>query len=360
MPDQLESMAYRMRDRSDVPWHNLGNPIEHDATVDEMLVAAGLDWTVSKRPMFTPVEIPGPGELWNIDNLSRVDDYFALVRDSDNKVLGPAGKDYIPTQNKQAFAFFKKFAEAGHMILETAGSLAGGKQVWVLAKITKTFRLEGGDEIAGFLLLSSPHIWGRSLVIKFVTIRVVCMNTFVMAMNESTVGKSFRMPHIRAFDLEAAKDAEASLGIANDLFDGFTETATKLASAKVTFDTIVRYVADLYQPELVTEAFGKSFYTMSPMKQAETLISGAAPQLDVMNFKRTALDVITAINTQPGADLASSVGTMWGAFNAVTYHSDHLAGRDRDNALQSAWFGPRSVLKAKALQRASQIATLVG
>jgi hypothetical protein len=47
---------------------------------------------------------------------------------------------------------------------------------------------------------------------------------------------------------------------------------------------------------------------------------------------------------------------MWGAFNALTYHTDHVAGRDRDNALTSAWFGARAATKVKALDRAVQLA----
>ncbi len=50
---------------------------------------------------------------------------------------------------------------------------------------------------------------------------------------------------------------------------------------------------------------------------------------------------------------------MWGAFNAVTYYCDFLAGRDRDNALHAAWFGPKAVTKSKALGRALAIAELV-
>ena len=367
MPAEVETMAYAMKDRADVPWHGLGNPIDHDASPEEMLEVSGLNWTVSKRPLFAPGGLTsiGPGTAFPTfkDYLAdpdgtalSVSEYFALVRDSDNKVLGPAGKEYIPTQNRQAFDFFKKFTTVGHMTMDTAGSLQGGKQVWVLARLGKMFTLPGGDEIHGYLLLSSPHVWGKSLVIKFVTIRVVCMNTFTMAMNEAKYGKGFRMPHIRAFDAEVAQEAAISLGIANELFEGFEATANKLARTKIDTDVTVRYIADVFQPELVVEQFGKSFYKATEAKQAEMLLDPTSPKVDASQFKRSAYDVLTAVNRQPGADLESTRGTLWGAFNATTYYTDHLAGRDRDNALYAAWFGPKAATKSQALKRAIQMA----
>ena len=366
MPAEVETMAYRMESRADVPWHGLGTSIDHDAKPEEMLVVSGLDWTVSKRPLFAPagLESIGPGtDLATFEDYIKaggktlpVNEYFALVRDSDSKVLGPSGKDYIPIQNRQAFDFFKKFTDAGQMRMETAGSLQGGKQVWVLAKLKQSFILPGNDEVTGYLLLSSPHIWGKSFVIKFVTIRVVCMNTFTMAMNEAKYGKGFRMPHIRAFDAEVAQEAAISLGIANELFDGFEATANKLARTKVDTDVVVRYIADVFQPELIVEQFGKSFYKATEAKQAEMLLDPTSPKVDASQFKRSAYDVLTAVNRQPGADLESTRGTLWGAFNAVTYYSDHLAGRDRDNAIYSSWFGPKAATKSQALKRAIQMA----
>ena len=369
MPANVETMAYRMEGREDVPWHGLGTPIIHDATPSEMLSASGLDWTVSKRPLFAPIDPSvsiGHGlEYENFDDFVRlggealpVENYFALVRDFDNKVLGPAGKDYIPIQNSQAFDFFKKFTDAGHMRMETAGSLQGGQQVWVLARLNKVCVLPGGDQIWCYLLLSSPHIWGKSFVIKFVTIRVVCANTFTMAMNDSSYGAGFRMPHIRAFDAEVAHEAEVSLSIATELFEGFEATANKLSSTKIDTDVVVRYISDVYQPDLMVEAFGKNFYKQPEIRQAELILDPTSPKIDASQFKQSAGADLTAVNTQPGAGLESSNGTLWGAFNAMTYWSDHIAGRDRDNALYSSWFGPRAATKSQGLKRAIQLANV--
>ena len=367
MAPNVETMAYRKRTEADVPWHGIGFPILNDASPEEMLAAAGLNWTVSKRPLIappTPETILSrelgcwPSTVYEGAEFLEATDIFALVRDSDNKVLGPAGKNYIPTQNSQAFHFFKRFVDAGHMSMDTAGSLQGGRQVWVLASINASFELAGGDRVEGYLLLSSPHIWGRSLVIKFVPIRVVCQNTFTMAMNQTWQGKSFRMPHIRAFDGEAEMDAMKTLDIAVDMFKEFEETAKLLSGARVSADVHIKYVADLFQPELIVDAYGKNFYKLPSSEQARALIDSNIT-VTTNQLNRVAFNVHNAINAQPGAGLESSRGTMWGAFNAVTYYTDHITGRDRDKALYSAWFGPSSTIKTRALAKAVQLATAV-
>ena len=84
-----------------------------------------------------------------------------ITRDSDNKILSHCGDDYVPIQNDQIFDFFKKFTEAGHMKMETAGSLRGGSEIWGLAKIAADFELAGGDEVKGYLLINQPHVAGK-------------------------------------------------------------------------------------------------------------------------------------------------------------------------------------------------------
>ena len=42
----------------------------------------------------------------------------------------------------------------------------------------------------------------------------------------------------------------------------------------------------------------------------------------------------------PGANLASSRGTLWGAVNACTFYVDHaIRSQSSSNRLNSAWFG---------------------
>lgn len=334
MAHLVETMAYA----GDVPWHGLGVNVDPNLGVDDMLVKAGLDWTVSKRQMFalrhakdgTPTEaaiIPTTG-------------YHALVRDSDEHVLDVVGDNYVPVQNKQAMEFFREFCEAGSMKLETAGSLENGRQTWVLANLGTGFELAGGDRVNGYLLLSSPHIYGKSLNIMFTPIRVVCNNTLTLALSKGQGKGKLRLPHIRPFDEQVQLEAKQALGIATTLMDEFHGTAQLLADAKANPAMVTRYMAALFQPKLLEGT--------DPVNGSNVI--------DFQQYSRTLHEVKQVVSYQPGANLASSKDTWWGAFNAVTYAADHVLGRDRDAAMTSAWFGQRAIMKRDALQLAVQFA----
>jgi phage/plasmid-related protein TIGR03299 len=182
MSHEIESIAWT----NEVPWHGLGVEVSDDLTADEMLVKAGLDWTVSKRPLYFPKVNTERTELKLIPNK------FALTRDSDESTLDVVGDSYKPVQNADALDFFKRFVDSGDMKMETAGSLRNGQFIWGLAKIQESFNVGAGDEdrIEGYLLLTQPHKFGFSMVAALTPIRVVCMNTMKMALGEKLNGRT--------------------------------------------------------------------------------------------------------------------------------------------------------------------------
>ena len=339
MAHAVETMAYA----GEVPWHGLGVKVEDNLTPDEMLVAAGLDWTVSKRHLFTHSE----PSVENSKEVIPVNDYYVLVRDSDNKTFGPCGPKFVPSQNADAFKFFEKFTSVGDMSMDTAGALKGGEQVWGLAKINDGFTLPGDDRVLGYLLVSVSHKWGKANEIRFTPIRVVCNNTLTYALADRT-RPSFKMPHLTALDAEVFKSAEEALGIAGDRMKDFKESAEFLSSKNYTSQNVVSYISELFQPELLEQQ--KNIEQMSDIKAIATR------QSMVDEFKRIPAMVHQALEEQPGANLKSSKGTWWGAANAVTFIVDHKWGHDRDAALHNAWFGNRASLKQKAISKAVEYA----
>lgn len=176
-----------------------------------------------------------------------------------------------------------------------------------------------------YLLFIQPHIWGQAANIMFTSIRVVCQNTLTMALNQRG-GKKFRMIHTRAFDAAVRENAATAIGIAGKITRELEERSKFLVARRYEEIDLQRYVAELFQP--------------------------AAMRVDspAAEFKSVASDVFMGVSRQPGANL--NEGTWWSALNAVTYYTDHVAGRDRDATLQRAWFGDRARLKNKALDLA--------
>ena len=69
----VETMAYA----GELPWHGLGKKVPQDLSTDEFIKQAGLDWTVSKKPMF----------FMDKTNKPIATGMNALVRDTDDKIL---------------------------------------------------------------------------------------------------------------------------------------------------------------------------------------------------------------------------------------------------------------------------------
>jgi len=336
MAHNIETMAWA----GDIPWHGLGVEVDSTLTPLKMLETAELDWTVSKRPSYT---IDSPS--WSDDvGLIQAEDTYHIVRDSDNTILSHCGKNYIPIQNEDVFKFFKRFTEAGHMTMETAGSLRNGKEIWGLAKISSDFELAGGDKIGGYLLINQPHVAGKSMTIKLTPIRVVCNNTLTLALEAG--GNQFRMPHVREFGDDVIQTAEEALGLSETKMQEFQQYATTLSKAKAKHSDVIDYVAEIYQPDMLMQ------YKLEQKLRSEGKAVGIQEPLAEKLNKFPALAMEGYYNS-PGANLKSAKDTWWGAFNAVTYVEDHLrSSQVKGNALHSAWFGAGANRKAKALDMA--------
>ena len=87
-------MAYA----GEVPWHGLGTKVSTDLTPNQIMVKAGLDWSVDKVPTYAKV---GDTEVETGQE--------ALIRSSDNKVLTQVGKNWYPVQNEEAFEYFSEY-----------------------------------------------------------------------------------------------------------------------------------------------------------------------------------------------------------------------------------------------------------
>ena len=226
--------------------------------------------------------------------------------------------------------------------METAGSLKNGSDIWGLAKINSTFELAGGDTVAGYLLIDSPHVSGKALTIMFTPIRVVCANTMSLALN--TDGHRFRVLHLQAFDDDIMKAAETALGISSELMEGFRIQTEFLSSRTAKLTEVQNFVAELFQPNLLIE-------------RGKIEVANDVPLVD--QFSRTADQVYESIYNSPGSDLLSAKDTWWGVFNGVTYVIDH---KKRENerilggALHSSWLGQGAATKRKALELTTKYA----
>jgi len=314
MIDGKAQMAYA----GELPWHGLGTKVSNDLTPQQMMEKAGVDWKVHEVESFVEFN----GEKMPTGQKS-------LIRETDGKILTNVGKDWHPCQNETAFEFFNEYVLAGDMEMHTAGSLRDGQYVWALAKVKESFDLFGGDQVDSYMLFSNPHVYGKSIDVRFTPIRVVCNNTLTFAL-DSQSQRAVKVGHRAQFQPDMVKE---QLGIAHEKFAKYKEMAQFLGSKRFSVDSLIQYYNEVFP-----------------------LTSGKDKQniINLETISRQAKNAYDVLETQPGSEYAE--GTWWQAFNSVTYVTDHVQGRNADNRLHSQWFGQNQLRKIKAAEKAVEFA----
>lgn len=232
MAHNIETM-FSVREK---PWHyeetkDVTKLIQEAPTSDEALRLAGLDWDVAQTPVYmeSGIEIPN---------------YKANVRSTDNACLGIVTDRYKIVQNTEAFAFTDAIVgetEDGVVKYETAGSLCGGKKIWLLAKMPTTKVLD--DEVDPYMFFSNSHDGTGAIKVGMTPIRIVCNNTLNMALNSAK--RQWSTKHVG--DMQSKlEEAKFCLQMADKYMKRLDEEADRLANAKLYKEQIDEILDELF------------------------------------------------------------------------------------------------------------------
>ncbi len=313
----------------ETPWHGLGTKLDKPPTIEEGIRAAGLDWTVELKPLYT-VKDNGKGELLP-DTLVG---HRAVSRTSDGSTFGVVGPGYTPLQNVEAFKWFQPLLDAGEVTLHTAGSLQGGKKVWVLAKIAgPSSEIAEGDYVSKFVLLSNSHDGSRAVRAGFTPIRVVCANTLRLTQDTGNAeNKLIRLNHTKNV-VNALTELRETMKVANSAFEASVIQYRKLAQFKINKVDLRQYVK----------------IVLGIDKEDEKDIATRT-----MNKLR---DILLCCEKGRGNEMPSVRGTLWTAYNGITEYLAYDYGRNADNRADSLWFGVNANLSQQALDLALTMAS---
>ena len=273
MTANVETMMYAR----EVPWHGLGTRVEEAPTSADAIRLAGLDWTIDKKPIFD-------------DAGQQIENYFANTRSSDNKVLGIVGNRYQIVQNAEAFEFTDNLI-GEEVKYETAGSLRGGKQIWLLAKMPTHTIL--GDEVEPYICFTNSHDGFGSIKVCMTPVRVVCNNTLNFALD--TASRKWSTPHIG-------------------------DMATKLAQARETLE-----LAEVYMENLNKQAEQLANTKFTEADAANAIMNIFPITVDATDRQRRTIElarknIVQCLNAE---DIQKFKGTAWGFVNAVADYVDH-------------------------------------
>ncbi len=298
------------------PWHGLGTKLDTPPTIQEGLVAAGLDWKVGMKNLVT------------VDG--QAVDHRATYRMSDGKIFGVVGPGYTPLQNTDAFGWFQPLVSSGEVSLHTAGSLQEGRKVWVLAKVNApALEIADGDMVERFVLLSNSHDGTRAVRAGFTPIRVVCANTLRMAHDDAS-GETKLVKLLHTKNVTTALDQlRETMQVANARFEATAIQYRKLARFAVSKADLRKYVKIVLGVE----------------KEDEKELPG-----QTMTKIR---EILMLAEKGKGNDGK----TLWAGYNGVTEYLGYQFGRSQDRRMDSLWFGQNASLSQRALDIALTMAS---
>jgi phage/plasmid-like protein (TIGR03299 family) len=306
------------------PWHKLGIQFDQEFTSVEAIAAARLDYPVLKEQLYRLRPDLGPG-------YSEPTEAWATINGHTQDILGVVGDGYEILQNREAFDFFDILLKESGGKLQTAGAIGKGEKVWMLAKLPEIFYPLAGDGVEQFLLGTTSHDGTMKTEVRFTSIRVVCQNTFNLAMQGSRGVISIRHTSQMRQKLEMA--AMVMLRY-RDHFDIVSDQFSKLASVRVDDAWLDEYLQRMIgNPANVPDGRGRT----------------------IMENKIKSIEGRLAFGK--GVDLLGVNGTAWWALNAMVEFADYdmkAKGQSLDESRRanSILFGTAADFKQEAFDTA--------
>jgi phage/plasmid-like protein (TIGR03299 family) len=295
----------------DAAWHKLGNVITEAPSIKDGIILAGLDWKVNMENLYL-----GDGRLTK---------QRAIVRQSDQSILGYSGSQWQPLQNTEAFDFFQPMVNSGLVDLETAGSLRNGQIIWVLAKIKNAqSEVIKNDPIQRYFLLSNSHNAGRAVQIGYCDIRVVCANTMALA-ESSEKSKLIRLVHGKNLQTNLG-DLQDMVNLSKQSFEADLKKLEVLAKKGINRKDLEKFVDVIWYPNVIELTARQKTHRTNTIYMLDDLMESGI-----------------------GTDITNVKGTAYGLYNAATEFWTHYDGKTQDDRLSKLWVGGNQSKNEKAL-----------
>lgn len=291
-------------------WHGLGTVVDDTMDPRTALSKAGLDWDVIPSHSLNAMYIdPNTG----YEHSSAITDKVANIRTDDGSVVGIVSSDYKVLQNSELAEI--AYAIAGEeTVVETMGSLRGGKRIYCTIKMDELFTGKNGvDVVEQYMLLVNSHDGTLAFSCLPTSVRVVCSNTLNMALSRSSGKNMIRITHNgdMSSKIHGAKQAVAQY---NTIRDNFNSKVESLANKQMNSAQIQTFWTDLY----------------ARIEEPIPVPTNGGLDNEGVEKRERAMEVIThwANNFDSEYDIAGA--TAWNAANAVTkwiQHKDPRRGR---------------------------------
>ena len=288
----------------ELPWHGLGQIVDHTMTSAEAIQEAQLDYEVKLTPVKYEIEVFE--QLPPMTLINCLPNKFVTYREDTGEGFGVVGKKYTVVQNKDAFAFFDAIVGSGEAIYETVGALGRGETVFITAKLPGSIRVGNNDDIDKYLLLTMGHDGNNSIQAMFTPVRVVCNNTLNSALNLAAKRVSIR--HTSSA-IENLKAAHKILGITSKLSMEVEQVLNMLAKCKITDSQLETAIINTFLTKEELRELAK--------QHAEISLKSVEVSDLPLQRKKVITNAHEYMFTGPGQQLESCSGTAFGFYNGI-------------------------------------------
>ena len=270
-------------------WHQLGQLSNRQLTAQEAITEALLDWKVEQVPVYHKDPEEGMVEI---------PDQFLVRRADNHNPLSIMSSKYAPIQNIEAFTFFDEIVGTGKACWDTAGSIQGGRKVFMQAELEGSMFLKSNpdDKTVKKILFFTSHDGSKALTGMITGIRVCCQNTLNAAIASNS--NCFKIYHRRNY-ADKKNEAAKVLGFADAFFDNLQHVMDVLAEQEVTTSYVDGFINAIMPAELDKSTGKIAARTQGRRDEIKTLFTSG---------------------------LGNNGRTKWDLWNAVTEYVDHHQG----------------------------------
>ena len=316
--------------------HNIfGQAFNEPLTAREALSECGADFEVALQPIIVAnkqlssllngtmafntadTQIINGKQYVSIDMLkqSMLSDYKSTMRMDTETSLGIVGNNYTTIQNHVAFDYLDLLTsgELGTKLdITNAGSLLGGRRVYVQAKFPEPIRMAGNnnDIIDLYITLSTSHDGSSSCQVAICGVRAACLNSLNYAIKHCVSKITFKHTtnvesRMDLFQKQNAEMAYKTLGLYETYKQFFEQSLSNLAKIRLTEKQMEALLVHSVLPEDAIKVYSRTntLDTDEISTRARNIVNGILDAneygigQDIITEKNTGLSLVNALTT---------------------------------------------------------------
>lgn len=309
----------------EAPWHGLGVIVPDYLSIEEAFKLGGLDYEVEKSllyrrvdcgtlpPRFLPLsgeEVPykykAKGATETEDRTFQQPAQYQVVRTDNQATLAPSVKaQFTPLQNTEMMEYASFLLGEGARVV-TAGVLGKGERAWILLGLGERNILS--DAYENFLFLCNGNDGKTTFQISISPVRVVCQNTWNVALQNAAIRWSCRHRPGIAFKKEEAMEALSQ----NELYMAELEKVMgKLATTHFDASFFERFINAMYPVEKRNNANGSVSQYQTRAEDRQSAFRAIYNHDDNQNFRGTLQGLVNALTDASAHLIPDRETTTW-------------------------------------------------